>query len=101
MAGDAGLAAGRRQQARQHPDRRRLAGAVGADKTEDVTGRDVERDPVDGDEAAEPPGEIVDLDGALAHAASLPEPCARSMYAMKLSSTVGSMTATVASANPW
>ena len=52
-AGDA--AGGRRQQAGQHPDRRRLAGAVRAEEAEDAAAGDVEADRVDGGEAAEPP----------------------------------------------
>jgi hypothetical protein len=40
--------AGRREQRRQHLDRRRLAGAVGAEEREDLALSDVERDVVDG-----------------------------------------------------
>ena len=43
----------RRQQAGQHPDRRRLAGAVRAEKAEHLAGAHVEGDAVDGGEAAE------------------------------------------------
>ena len=44
------LAAARLEQADHHADRRRLAGAVGAEKAEDLTGRDLEVEIVHGDE---------------------------------------------------
>ena len=49
-ADDARLPAARRQQPGQHPDRRRLAGAVGAEESEDFAFAHVERDAIDGDE---------------------------------------------------
>ena len=51
-AGDAGVAAGRAQQRDEHPHRRRLAGAVGAEESVDLAGRDREVDAVDGPHAA-------------------------------------------------
>jgi hypothetical protein len=41
------------QQSTQHADERRRAGAVRAQKAEDLSGTDVDRDAVDGDEAVE------------------------------------------------
>ena len=55
----------RREQAVEHFDRRRLAGAVGAEEAEDLARRDGERDAVDGDEVVEALGELVHLDGDL------------------------------------
>ena len=47
-------AAGQRRDAADHPHRRGLAGAVGAEEAERFAGRDVEVDGVDGGELAEP-----------------------------------------------
>ena len=55
----------RRQQAAQHPDRRRLAGAVAAEKAEHLTAPHVETDVVDGVELAETARELIDDDGAI------------------------------------
>ena len=52
LSEQARLAAGRRNQAEQDLDRRRLAGAVGAQKAEDFTGLDGEVQPVQRDLAA-------------------------------------------------
>ena len=45
---DRRLAAGRGEQRREHPQRRRLAGAVRAEEAEDLAGRDREVDAADG-----------------------------------------------------
>ena len=47
-AGDDRRAAGRRDERAEHRDRRRLAGAVGAEEAEDLTRRDLEVDPAHG-----------------------------------------------------
>src|SRR5262249_41294977 len=52
-----------RQQRRQHPNGRRLAGAIQAEEPEQFALRDLERDAVDRGEAAEAPREAVHLDG--------------------------------------
>ena len=54
---------GRLQQPAQHADRRGLAGAVAAEKAEDLALPHVERQVIDGDEVAEAPREIGDGDG--------------------------------------
>ena len=69
-AADDGRAGGRPQQTAQHADGGRLAGAVGAEKAEDLAGFDVERQLIDGRERAEPARELVDLD---AQATSSPQ----------------------------
>ena len=56
-------AGGGGEQAAQHADRRRLAGAVRAEEAEDLALVHAERDPVDGHEGAEALGELADLDG--------------------------------------
>src|SRR5262249_6785196 len=61
-AADRRGARGRREQSAQHPDRRRLAGAVAAEEAEDLAATDVERDVVDRDERAEAPRQTADLD---------------------------------------
>ena len=53
VAGDAGPAAGRQQQRRQHPHRGRLAGAVGAEEAVDLALVDREVDPLHGEHLAE------------------------------------------------
>ena len=60
---DARRAGGRRQQRREHPDERRLAGAVGPEQPEDLTVFDREADAVDGREVAELLDDLVDVDG--------------------------------------
>ena len=52
MAREPRPAAGRPHRGRQHPDRRRLAGAVRAEKPEDLAGLDVEVDRLHGLDAA-------------------------------------------------
>ena len=55
-------------QAEHHQDRRRLAGAVGAEQTENLAAPDVERDVIDGDRGPVGLGEAFGLDDAiLAH----------------------------------
>ena len=56
---DRDRSAGRRDQPRQHPHRRRLAGAVGAEQRDDLALRDFEADVVDGDAGAEVAGEAM------------------------------------------
>jgi len=46
VPGDTGSATGRHHSRRQHPDRRRLARAVGTEEAEDLAGRDREVDPL-------------------------------------------------------
>jgi hypothetical protein len=41
------------QQAAQHADRRRLSGAIASEEAEDFAGTNLERDVIDGHEAAE------------------------------------------------
>ncbi len=67
--GHASVAGARREQAGEHLDGGRLAGAVGAEEAEDLALGDLEAHMVDGDEIAERAGEIADLDG-VGHAAS-------------------------------
>ena len=55
-------AAARRQEARQHLHRRRLAAAVGAEKAEDLAAGNSEADVIDRDEVAELPGQPFGLD---------------------------------------
>ena len=59
---DRAAAAGRRQDAAEHADRRRLAGTVGSQKTKDLSFRHVEADAIDRHEAAETPLQVVDRD---------------------------------------
>src|SRR5262249_53455978 len=94
VARHAPAAAGRAQQSNQHAHRRRLAGTVGAEKAEHFARLHVERDAIDGREAAELPRQILHLDRVVVHAAS-------SVSAMKLSSTVGVSGSTEASAKPF
>ena len=60
---DRGGARGRLQQPAHHADGGRLAGAVRAEKAEDLPALDREADAIDGDEAAELPRQIADDDG--------------------------------------
>src|SRR5262249_39194584 len=55
---DRDRAGARRNQAGEHPHRRRLAGAVGTEERDDFAARDVEADVVDGGTRSEPPGEV-------------------------------------------
>ena len=58
-------AAGGRQQAAQHPKRRRLAGAVGSEQPEDFAAMDFKADVIDRREGPETPDQIVYLDHGL------------------------------------
>ena len=51
-----------RQQAADQADRRRLAGAVGAEEADDLARRDPQRDMVDGDDSVERFGEAGNVD---------------------------------------
>ena len=51
-AGHARASGGRRDRRGEHPDRRRLAGAVGAEQAEHLAGADLEVDALDGLDAA-------------------------------------------------
>ena len=75
-AGDARRPCAEREERRQHVDRRRLAGAVRAEKPVDLAGCDREVDPVDGSNPSlELPRKALRLDSVLvAHAARLPKP---------------------------
>ncbi len=64
---DGGRSLARREQATEHPDRRRLAGAVRAEESEDAPSRHLEVEVIDGDEVAEPTHEAAALDGEIAH----------------------------------
>ena len=80
---DERLARGRREDARQHAERRRLAGAVRAEEPDHLAARDVEGDVVDGGASAEALGEVPGLDHptasrAAARARSSRAPAARS-----------------------
>src|SRR6185503_2292945 len=61
-AADGRGAARRRQQAAQHPNRRRLAGAVRAKEAENLALGDVEREVIDGEEVAELARQFADGD---------------------------------------
>src|SRR5690606_25800870 len=87
VPGDEGPPRGRREQAAQHADGRRLAGAVRAEIAEDLAAPDLEGDVAHRDEGAEALAEIAHLDDRVAHGASA---CARSaMRARKRSSKSG------------
>ena len=58
--GDLGAAGGDRQQRRQHPHGRRLAGAVRAEEAEDLAGADLEVDAADGLDRALAPVVVLD-----------------------------------------
>src|SRR5262249_47189785 len=60
---DADLAGGRRRQAEQELDRRRLSGAVGPQEAEDLAARDGEGEAVDRREVAEAARQAGGLDG--------------------------------------
>ena len=60
-AGDERLAAARRYQRREHPHHGRLAGAVGAEQSEDLAATDLEVDLVDGGESAEALSQVFGL----------------------------------------
>ena len=59
---DVDRAARRAEDAGDHPQRRRLPGAVGAEKSEQLAFRHFEVDAVDGGEAAVPLGDVRELD---------------------------------------
>jgi hypothetical protein len=66
------LAAGGREDAAEHAEQGRLAGAVGAEEAEDLSARDGEGNLADCDQAAEAPRDLGDLNdwcvfGAVAH----------------------------------
>src|SRR5690606_16360218 len=84
---DDGLAAARREQAREHADGRRLSGTVRAEVTEDLASLDVERDVVDRLEVAEALLEVLDHDGVADHA--LAPRSASAILARKTSSKSG------------
>src|SRR5204863_8820691 len=63
VAVDEGAAGGRRQERRQHPDQRRLAGAVRPEQAEDRAVLDGETDPVHGGEVAEFLHDAANVDG--------------------------------------
>ena len=87
-------AGGRRQQPREHADRRRLAGAVRAEEAEDAAARDVEADLVHGGEVAEPAGDVAHRDdGVAAHAAHAARPAA-SLRSTNTSSSDGAIGST-------
>jgi len=67
MAGDQQPPLGRLQHRRQHLDRRRLAGAVGAEKAEDDAFRHRKRDMVDRGEIVEALHHIAGLDDRAHH----------------------------------
>src|SRR6185437_113568 len=62
-AGDLGRPVARLGQRAEHVDRRRLAGAVGAEEAEDLAGLDLEVHAFDGFEIAEAFAEVFDGDG--------------------------------------
>ena len=64
---DHGRSRCRLQQPAHHADGRRLAGAVRAEKAEDLPSLDVEADAIDGGKRAEPARQIADEDGRVAH----------------------------------
>ena len=93
VAGDAGGAARRLQQADQHANGSRLACTVRAEEAEDLAGLHLERDAIDCREVTEAARQLVRVNGRVAHGAP-------SVRAMKLSSTVGASGSTEAPANP-
>src|SRR5260221_8065325 len=84
-SGNVRLALGRRQQADEHLDGGRLAGAIGTEKAEYFAGTNVEGDVIDRDERSEPAGEVARLYRGRrrlgAHAAS-PPPQANKPFSM-------------------
>ena len=62
---DEDAARGRRLEARQHAQQRRLAAARAAEQAEDLAAVDVQRDVVDRDEVAELLGDVLDADVGL------------------------------------
>jgi len=67
-AGDGGASRGRREQRREHVDRRGLACAVGTQEPVDLAGLDLELDAVDrADAAFELPDEATDSDSVVGH----------------------------------
>ena len=78
VAGDARAAAVGRQQRAEHRDRRRLAGAVGAEEAERLAGGDVEVDAAHRLDVAEALDQPAHLDGEVAHASASPSSSAPS-----------------------
>ena len=78
VTGDLGVAARREDEAEDHADRRRLAGAVGTEKAEHLAAADGEVEVIDGQQLAEALGQAVggQHDGAIV--ARLPVPDRRS-----------------------
>ena len=72
VAGDVGAAAGRLGERAEHVDRRRLAGAVGAEEAEDLAAGDVEADAAHGLDLAEGLSEVLDVDRELCHIVAVP-----------------------------
>jgi hypothetical protein len=66
----------RRQQAADDPHRRRLARPVAPDEAEQRAGRDLEAQPVEGDDVAERPAQAGELEGRFSHVISVPR-CGR------------------------
>ena len=66
VAGDGRGTAGWREQSDEHPDRRRFAGAVRAEKTKDLACAHVEGDVIDGGERSERAREAFRFDGEFA-----------------------------------
>ena len=69
VAADVGLAPGRREERREDPDRRRLAGAVGADEAEQVALLEFQVERLQGEEVAVFLGEVDRLDHGCGSAA--------------------------------
>src|SRR5262249_51483710 len=68
---EAGAAAGiGDEQAAQHPDGRGLAAAIGAEKSADLSGRDLEVEPVDHGGGAEAFAQRMDVDDEVRHRAA-------------------------------
>ncbi len=63
MTQDRGPAGRRPQQAAQHSNQRRLAGAVGAENCQQLTTIYGQVDSIDGHDVAESPGESLSCDG--------------------------------------
>ena len=63
VAADGARPPGRHEQTAEHPDGRRFAGAVGAEKTEYLTLPHLKADIVDGDKIAEGAPEVAHLHG--------------------------------------
>ena len=68
MAEDFGAPFVRREDGREDPDRRGLAGAVGTEEAEHGAGRNLEVDAIQGDDRPEPLSETLHEDGCITHA---------------------------------